>query len=371
MNTYVMPYITKDGKLLKPIWLSEWGVYSGGANAASALGMADVYLYMSEHQDIYTRANWFSVNGKLNSFVVLNDKRQPAKPYQKTLFGSTHEIMRSVFEDAQLLESTMSTAKLTGTTVNAVNARAVVKDGKTMVVAVNLTNKPAQFTLKFNGAIYRGAYVHDAMTFKTMDEERILGFDENPLNFNMRSTGSITLPAYSVNKLSGFVASAATSTPTPIATATSKPTATSTPKPVATATSKPTATSTPKPVATATPTATSTPKPTATLAPTATPVANNECSAIQNVAWDARTEIDIAAGNCVQFDRDLKGKTVQFWDSDVNTSCDFRGFARSIDGTGAVAIDSNYLATTALSGKTLKLLRANDNTCKYIKLRAY
>jgi hypothetical protein len=134
----------------KPIWLTEWGVKSGGPNAASVLGMADCYLFMAENQDIYHRANWFSVNGKLNSFLVW-DGNNIKYPLQKTGYGSTHEILKAIFENSILLESIVTTTNLVPG-VKAVNARAVTKDGTTTVFAINLSDKPAVFNLNIDGS---------------------------------------------------------------------------------------------------------------------------------------------------------------------------------------------------------------------------
>lgn len=133
---------------------------------------------------------------------------------------------------------------------------------------------------------------------------------------------------------------------------TTNPVATSVPTMV------PTASATPKPVVSATP------KPMVT--PTPAPVV-----ACQNVAWNVRTEIDLNKGSCVRFDRDLQGSTLQFWDSDLNASCDFFGNAASVDGAGSVAINATFVASSVVSGTMLKFTSAAGSQCKYIKVRAY
>ena len=141
---------------------------------------------------------------------------------------------------------------------------------------------------------------------------------------------------------SGNNGSTATATPKPVVTATA------TPKPVVTATPIPVATATPKPVVTATPT---------------------PSLACQRVAWNTQTEIDLSKAACVSFGRELQGSTVQFWDSDLNTSCDFRGSAASVDGVGSVQISTNYAASNLLTGSSIKFTASNQ--CKYVKVRAY
>jgi hypothetical protein len=87
------------------------------------------------------------------------------------------------------------------------------------------------------------------------------------------------------------------------------------------------------------------------------------------VPWDARTEVTLSAGACLQFDRDLAGETVQFWDSDANSSCDFRGTFASVDGNGSYTVTSNYGSTNAFSGTRLQV--AAGYTCHYVKVRGY
>lgn len=195
----------------KPIWLSEWGVKSGGPNAASVLGMLDCYLFMSENQDIYQRANWFSVNGVLNSFLVWenyvdgagNTRPRIKQPYIKTANGSSYEILRMVFENSTMLDSDMDTHILDGNT-KAVSGRAVTKDGETLAFVLNMTDQPANFTLQFNGKNYTSSFKHEALSFDSLSQESELPLDENLLLLIKEGTGQITLPPLSINVLSGL-----------------------------------------------------------------------------------------------------------------------------------------------------------------------
>ncbi len=192
----------------KPVWLTEWGVKSGGANAVSVLGMADCYLFMSENQNRYHRANWFSLNGKLNSFLAWETYISPSGvprprikyPLQKTAFGSAYEIIRSVFENSTLLSSNMNAPELEPG-VDAISARAVVKNGKTTLIVLNLTNKNASFNVKLDGSSYNGSFSHKAMSFNWMGQEQVLGIDENPLSTVKVGSGAITLPKFSINTI--------------------------------------------------------------------------------------------------------------------------------------------------------------------------
>lgn len=181
----------------KPVWLTEWGV-SCGYNAASYLGMADSYIYIFEHPEIYTRTCWFQINGYDAFFKT--EIKDNKKLITKRGFGSVYEILRSVFQDSKLLKGTISTTELLPG-ANAVTAGAVVKDGKMIIFTVNLTNQSVPFNLKINGKTYRDKFTHEAMAFTTLGEDKILELEENPLKLIKLGSDDIMLPPYSVNKI--------------------------------------------------------------------------------------------------------------------------------------------------------------------------
>ncbi|MBN1864089.1 MAG: hypothetical protein JW808_04245 [Victivallales bacterium] len=189
----------------KQVWLTEWGVSAGpDVHAAACLGMADFYLHMFENQHIYDRANWFSVNGVLNSFVtVVKPGRKPAYPLEKRGYLSIYEIVRGIFENGMLFNSDIQTEKLNTDLgpINAVSALAVLKDEKITVMAVNLTNKTAEFNIKMNNKDMPGEFVHQAMVFKNLGVVDVIPFGQSPLKNIEPVNGDIILPAFSVNKI--------------------------------------------------------------------------------------------------------------------------------------------------------------------------
>jgi hypothetical protein len=170
--------------------------------------MADAYIYMSENQDIYDRANWFSVNGQLNSFVVWEEYVSPSGvlrprikyPLVKTAFGLTHQIVREVLENSVLLDSTITTEKL-NYDVNAISARAVIQDNNIVILALNLTDEPANFDILIDGKAYTGHKEHTAMTFVALDEERVLPANISPMSEVLSVDGATRLPKLSINKI--------------------------------------------------------------------------------------------------------------------------------------------------------------------------
>ncbi|WP_282035747.1 InlB B-repeat-containing protein [Saccharicrinis aurantiacus] len=191
----------------KPIWLSEWGVKSGGPNAVSALGMADCYIFMSENSDVYERANWFSDNGKLNSFVVWHDvdvngtlRPRIKYPLERTAFGSTYQVIRSVFQNSTLLQSTMDAPQLIDN-VDAISARAVEKDGVITLFVLNLTDKEVPFDFDIDGIKNNKSFTHKAVSYSTMDEEVSIPIDTEILSLIKKGEGDITLPKFSINTI--------------------------------------------------------------------------------------------------------------------------------------------------------------------------
>lgn len=188
----------------KPIWLTEWGLNAGtDAKAASALSMADCYLYLFENQDTFHRANWFSVNGVARSFVAIGKNRRPLEPVQKTAFGCAHEIIRGIFEDAELLSTTVETPALdTGAgTVDTVTARAVKKDGRLIICAINLSDQPSQLAITIDQVNEPAVLNHEALAFESLGEATLLGIDANPLKPVVLANNHITLPPLSINKI--------------------------------------------------------------------------------------------------------------------------------------------------------------------------
>lgn len=190
----------------KPVWLTEWGVRSGEANAASVMGMADVYMFMSENQDTYQRANWFSVNGKLNSFLLWETYIAPSGverprikyPLEKTLFGSAYQVVQQALEDSVMLASEIASPEL-DLGVKAITARALIKNDEALLLVINKTNQPAPFDITIDGQQYNGGYEHKVLAFDALSEERLMAIDADPLITLNKNSGEVNLPKYSIS----------------------------------------------------------------------------------------------------------------------------------------------------------------------------
>lgn len=199
-------WIRDNFALGKPVWLTEWGV-SGGktVKAAACLGMADVYLYMAENQQIFERSNWFSFNRVLNAMVVVGKDREPMYPLQKRGYLSTYQIIRSVFKDATILKTNLITSGKLSTNLGAVaivNGAVVTKEGKTTAILVNLANKPVDFVLQFDNVVYEDTFKHESLIFKSVGEVDPVDFYSNPLKLVKNGKGKITLPPLSISTIS-------------------------------------------------------------------------------------------------------------------------------------------------------------------------
>lgn len=92
------------------------------------------------------------------------------------------------------------------------------------------------------------------------------------------------------------------------------------------------------------------------------------CSGVTPVTWGEKTEIELAEANCISFSNDLSNQTLQVWDSDENSSCNFRGEITSIENTAlSESITENYHSFSTLSGKTF--IFETNNDCQYIKVK--
>ncbi len=108
----------------KPLWISEWSV-SCGENAISILGMADTYLGFFEHPELFGIADYFQINA---SHPLIHYDKQTGV-HTRTSYGAAYEVIRSVFENSEMYESSIVSTKI-GDDLDAVSAEAVIKDGK-------------------------------------------------------------------------------------------------------------------------------------------------------------------------------------------------------------------------------------------------
>lgn len=95
------------------------------------------------------------------------------------------------------------------------------------------------------------------------------------------------------------------------------------------------------------------------------------CDTTLTVPWGEKTEIELASntGTCLSFEgRSLSNETVAVWDSDQNSSCDFVGTLRSVDGSGELIVTDSYEATQNLTGTVLSV--SPRSSCLFMIVRA-
>tara|TARA_R110002049_G_scaffold51189_3_gene144962 strand:- start:68 stop:1570 length:1503 start_codon:yes stop_codon:yes gene_type:complete len=186
----------------KTIWLTEWGV-NAGKSAASYLGQADAYLYLFANQDVYERAEWFGATTVLNAMYKYEGDPVPGSPLvnlKKTGFGMVYEILRDVFEDSELLETTVFT-RILDESMNAVEARAVTKNGKTQLFVLNKTPRSVPFRAEIDGKFWEGSQKLESLSFNSLQDDKLLDANENPLTLISEGTDVVVLPPFSVSKI--------------------------------------------------------------------------------------------------------------------------------------------------------------------------
>lgn len=178
-----------------PIWLSEWSV-GCGANAISVLGLADAYLTLFEHQDIFEIADYFQLNAK-----------QPLIEYDgqmgihtKTSFGMAYEMIRDTFENAELLKSEVTSDQI-GEGMAAVRATAILNEGAITVFAINKTPLRIPLRLDINGVAQKRTLKHQALSFEDINQLKIFDLEEQPPFETAPHTAGVILPPLSLNMI--------------------------------------------------------------------------------------------------------------------------------------------------------------------------
>ncbi len=159
----------------KPIWLSEWSV-SCGESPISILAMADTWLGLFEHPELFTIADYFQINA--SHALIHYDKS--TQTHTRTSYGAAYDIIRSIFENSEIYASEMVTAKLDDD-LEAVAAEAVIKDGKMIVFAINKTTKSVPLQITVDGVSSSWSATHHALSFTDLNELRSFGFDSSVL----------------------------------------------------------------------------------------------------------------------------------------------------------------------------------------------
>ncbi|MDF7823454.1 glycosyl hydrolase [Pontiellaceae bacterium B12227] len=178
-----------------PIWLTEWSTGKGD-NAISVLGMADGYLTLFENQDIYEIACFFQMNAGHPLFTY--DKKTGV--HTKTGFGAAYEMVRDLFEDAQLLGTTVETQRLAEGR-SAVRAVSVVKDEKIAVFVINKTPLHVPLSVQVKGYSLKQTPVLRALYFDEVNETKHFTVDEAPDVEIPLEDGRLVLPPLSISRI--------------------------------------------------------------------------------------------------------------------------------------------------------------------------
>nr|UZM28271.1 hypothetical protein [uncultured bacterium] len=182
----------------KPIWLSEWSV-SCGESPISVIAMADAWLGLFEHPELFAIADYFQINA--SHALIHYDKS--TRTHTRTSYGAAYEIIRSVFENSEIYESKLITAKLDDE-IEAVAAEAVVKDGRMIVFAINKTTNSVPLKITVDGVSFSLPATHRALSFTELNKLKSFGLDESVLAkvdvSGESKDGSFLLPPLSLSR---------------------------------------------------------------------------------------------------------------------------------------------------------------------------
>lgn len=178
-----------------PIWLTEWST-GKGENAISVLGTADGYVTLIENQNIFDIACFFQMNASHPLFEY--DKK--TRIHTKTSFGAAYEMIRDLFEDAYLLETTTQSVQLADGK-DAIRAVAVMKDETGYLFVINKTPKPALLEIRVNDRALKSTPVLCSLYFNDVNEIKRLAVDESPCLEIPLQNKQVVLPPLSINRI--------------------------------------------------------------------------------------------------------------------------------------------------------------------------
>ncbi|VGO12545.1 hypothetical protein PDESU_01098 [Pontiella desulfatans] len=178
-----------------PIWLTEWSTGKGD-NAITVLGMADGYLTLFENQDIFDIACFFQMNAGHPFFLY--DKKTGV--HTKTASGAAYEMVRDLFENAQLLECQVESVQV-GEGLDAVRAAAVLKDGTVSVFAINKTPVGVPLKLGIDRAEDAPAFRHQALSFDGVNQLKTFAPEEKLPVVSVPRGSEVVLPPLSINRI--------------------------------------------------------------------------------------------------------------------------------------------------------------------------
>lgn len=186
----------------RPIWLTEWSV-DGGDNALSVLAMTDTWLGLLARPDLFEMAAYFQINAEQP--LVLFD--QKTRTHTMTSYGAAYEILRDVFQDGEMLRCETKSPEL-APGLPAVSAEVVVKNGLTIVFAINKSDRPVPLRLKLGEGINEKKVVHRALAFNGATDFKTFAMDGMVLTAIPTGSG-IILPPLSINRIDGLDSSLA------------------------------------------------------------------------------------------------------------------------------------------------------------------
>jgi hypothetical protein len=154
------------------VWLTEWGVAGGseGGIGASYLGTANTYIDLMRRDDI-ERVNFFSTFGLNAQYEFPSESSTNAN---ETGFGRVYQVIRDATRDNEMFNDVNITAPRLSVdgrneATRSINAIAIRENGGIKILAVNMTNEPANIVLRTNTNRRRNfSYESRGVRFETL-----------------------------------------------------------------------------------------------------------------------------------------------------------------------------------------------------------
>jgi hypothetical protein len=165
----------------------------------AARGMADTYLGLFEHPELFAIADYFQINASHK--LIAYDKATGT--HTRTGMGAAYEIIRNVFEDAEIYDSRTDSTRL-APGLDAVSAEAVVKQGQLIVFAINKTSRSVPLRVILDDQPCTRLLVHRALSFAEAHEMKSFKLEASVLveiaPGDEASAGTFLLPPLSLNR---------------------------------------------------------------------------------------------------------------------------------------------------------------------------
>ncbi|WP_146458349.1 hypothetical protein [Rubripirellula tenax] len=179
----------------KPQWVTEWSV-SCGENSLSTLAMASALLSLFDEPAPFQIADYFQINA---SHPLIHYDRA-TQVHSRTAYGAAYQVIRDALETSEILPSDVESTKIQPS-FDAVSAQAVRQNGKTIVVAINKTNRSVPLTIAVKDDAAARQWSLRSLAFDDTKDSPRFPIDADVLETSASSSPVPILPPLSINRI--------------------------------------------------------------------------------------------------------------------------------------------------------------------------